>query len=324
MTEADHTVATVADTVRAVDIDADLDGRSVIAVVEVPATSANLGPGYDALGVALDVPMLAVAREPGPQRVTSHGLGAGELPTGEDNLVWRAVVAWCERVGAAVPDVSIDVHSAIPLERGMGSSSAAAVAGLALGRALVGGPGGNADVLELATQLEGHPDNAAAAIAGGLVACLPEGGFQRVTPDPGLVPVLLIPTTRQNTGHARGVLPVEVPLQVAAANGARAVATFAGLAGLLPLRADAMVDELHEPPRLAIMTMSGQLVAGLRDAGVPAALSGAGPSVLALLDDPSRLTLVTDVVDAVDGAVEVLVARWNLAGARVLRAPVPA
>ncbi|WP_108667641.1 homoserine kinase [Euzebya rosea] len=324
MTEADHTVAMVADTVRAVDLDADLDGRSVVAAVEVPATSANLGPGYDALGVALDVPLLAIARAPGPERVTSHGLGAGELPTGEGNLVWRAVVAWCERVGADVPDVSIDVHSAIPLERGMGSSSAAAVAGLVLARALVGGPGGNADVLELATALEGHPDNAAAAIAGGLVACLPDGGFQRVTPDTGLIPVLLIPTTRQNTGHARGVLPVEVPLAVAAANGARAVATFAGLAGLVPLQAAAMVDELHEPPRLAIMTTSGQLVGRLREAGVPAALSGAGPSVLAVLDHPSQLRVVADAVDAVDGAVEVLETTWNLAGARVHRAPVPA
>ncbi|CAN5195434.1 homoserine kinase [soil metagenome] len=291
--------------------------------VSVPATSANLGPGYDSFGVALDIPLVAVSVTRGEQRVTARGLGAGELPTGDENLVWRAVEAWCAFAGTQVPDVSILVDSAIPLERGMGSSSAAAVAGLLLGRALTGGRAATAEqVLALATELEGHPDNAAAAIAGGLVACDPDGGFVRVTPSEGLRPVVLVPTQRQATSEARAALPVDIPLRVAAANGGRAAATFAGLAGLIPLRAVDMTDQLHEPARLGLMPTSQRLVDGLRDAGLPCALSGAGPSVLVVLPshDQPAVDRLRDLVGELledPSAVEVVPTAWHLAGADV-------
>lgn len=295
------------------------------AAVRVPATSANLGPGYDALGVALDVPMLVAAGPRTAERVTSLGAGEGELPTGDDNLVWRAVLAWCDHTGAAVPDVSLTVRSPIPLERGMGSSSAAAVAGLVLARELVGGDGGTSAVLGLATELEGHPDNAAAAILGGLVLCLPDGQVRRATPDGGLRPVLLVPATRQSTDEARAALPAAVPLAEAAANGARVAATFAGLSGLVPLDPATMTDVLHEPTRLGLMPVSGALVAGLRAAGVPAALSGAGPAVLAVV--PARdadavagvRAIADDVAAGLAVEVEVVASAWDLSGAR----PVP-
>lgn len=300
--------------------------------VAVPATSANLGPGYDSFGVALDIPLVAVVVPREERRIIARGLGGAELPSGEDNLVWQALRLWCQRTGTTPPDVSITVDSAIPLQRGLGSSSAAAVAGLLLGRALCGsgraggsGAGGvtsTLDLLAMATSLEGHPDNAAAALVGGLVACDGDGGYVRVTPTAGLRPVVLVPTQRQSTGEARSALPALVELGVAARNGALAATTFAALAGLVPLRAAHMVDALHEPHRLELMPTSSALIGALRAAGTPCALSGAGPSVLAVLPshDDAALSALLEVVGAVtpaDGEVEVVPTNWHLAGATV-------
>jgi homoserine kinase len=269
-------------------------GASV--AVQVPATSANLGPGFDALGIALDVHLVAraVPRAGGDVRVTSLGEGEGELPDDERNLAWRALVAYCGRVGQPVPDTSLELRSAIPLERGMGSSAAAAVAGAALGRALTGA-GTDADVIGVATDLEGHPDNAAPAVLGGLVVCS-DGRFVRLDPSDALQPVLCIPTARQATGEARALLPASVPLAEAAANGARVALVVAGLCGAAAFDPRAMTDVLHEPARLAAMAGSGALVAALRAAGVGACLSGAGPSVLAVIprDDPAALAAVRE------------------------------
>ncbi len=295
----------------------------LIVGVSVPATSANLGPGYDSFGLALAVPLVVVAGARQERRVVAVGQGADELPPGEDNLVWQGVLAWCAHAGKAVPDVSVKVDSAIPLQRGMGSSSAAAVAGLFLGRALTGGTATTEQMLGLATDLEGHADNAAAAIAGGLVACTPDGRLRRVTPSPALRPVLIVPSLRQSTNEARGVLPQQVSLAVAAANGARAAATFAGLAGLIPLDARDMVDALHEPARLPRMPDSQAVIESLRTAGVACALSGSGPTVLAVVGahDPEAVQQVRDIVAQTltdqAGDVEILAVAWDLAGTTV-------
>ncbi|MGI9017440.1 MAG: homoserine kinase [Euzebya sp.] len=290
--------------------------------VSVPATSANLGPGYDSFGVALDVPLVAVVLPRGDHRIIAHGEGAAELSTGDDNLVWRAVKAWCVFAGTSIPEISVQVDTAIPLERGMGSSSAAAVAGLLLGRALTGGQATIQQMLGLATDLEGHADNAAAALVGGLVACTPDGRFVRVTPSSALRPVLLVPHQRQSTTQSRAGLPRQVSLAAAAANLAHAATTFAGLAGLIPLTAGDMVDVLHEPVRLQVMPSSQALLNTLRGAGIPTALSGAGPSIVAVIG--ARDTAAVDTVrtlasNAVPqaGAVEVIPASWDLAGATV-------
>lgn len=290
--------------------------------VSVPATSANLGPGYDSFGVALDIPLVAACGARQDQRVVARGEGAGELPDGDDNLVWRAVLAWCGFAGTAPPDVSIHVDSAIPLERGLGSSSAAAVAGLLLGRALTGGSATITQLLGLATDLEGHADNAAAALVGGLVACTPDGLFDRFEPSPALRPIALVPTQRQSTAVARAALPTQVSLGAAAANIAHATSTFAGLTGLVPLRTAAMVDLLHEPVRLPLMPTSRALVEGLRAADVPAALSGAGPTVLAVIPDSdadvaARVRHVVRQVAVQPDQLEVVTTAWQLGGATV-------
>lgn len=281
--------------------------------VVVPASSANLGPGFDALAVALDVRLEVRTAPRGSERVTTRGEGAGELPTDDRNLVWRALATCCEHVGAEVPDVSLVVDSAIPLERGMGSSAAAAVAGLVLGRALCAARLGAHELIELASSLEGHPDNAAAAVLGGVVLCRP-GRVARLEPTGELRPVVCVPDTRQSTEAARGLLPADVPLADAAANGARVAAVLAGLTGATPLDVEAMTDVLHEPARFDAMPATGRLVEALRAAGVPACLSGAGPSVLAVV--PARAEAPVDRLrDLAGDGWTVLAAGWDRAGA---------
>lgn len=251
--------------------------------VEVPASSANLGPGFDALAVALDLRLAVWTAERGQMRVETEGEGRHELPSGDDNLIWRALAAYCAWVGAAVPDISLRVRNPIPLARGLGSSAAAAAAGVALGRALTGAGGRDTDLVGLVAELEGHADNAAAAVLGGLCVVL-DGAPVRTEPTDALRPVLCIPQARQSTAEARALLPASVSLADAAGNGARAALVLAGLSGTVAWYPHAMRDVLHEPARFAAMPDSGALVNDLRAAGVAACLSGAGPSVLAVVD----------------------------------------
>jgi homoserine kinase len=281
--------------------------------VQVPASSANLGPGYDAFAVALDVHLVAWTVEPGEGRVQPEGEGADELPTDERNLVWRAFVAYCEWAGVPTPEVSLRTRNPIPLERGMGSSSAAAVAGVALGRAVTGAGGSDRDLVALAAAFEGHADNAAAAVLGGLCVVV-DGHPRRLEPSDALRPVLCVPRVRQSTDEARGLLPTSLPVAQAAANAARAAVTLAGLCGATAFDPAAMTDVLHEPARLAAMPGSGALVASLRADGIGACLSGAGPTVLAVV--PAGDSGAVEAVRRRAGSeFEVLDVRWDRAGA---------
>lgn len=282
--------------------------------VEVPASSANLGPGFDALAVALDLRLAVWTAEPGEARVLTEGEGADEVPTGDDNLIWRALAAYCDGAGVGVPEVSLRVRNPIPLARGMGSSAAATVAGLALGRALTGAGGRDEDLVALAAQLEGHADNAAAAVLGGLCVVV-DGVPHRLEPTDALRPVLCIPATRQSTAEARGLVPATIGVPEAAANGARAALVLAGLSGATAWQPEAMRDVLHEPARLAAMARSGALVACLRGQGVAACLSGAGPSVLAVVSSARDGQEVAAVREAVDEGWTVMPLRWDRAGA---------
>lgn len=286
--------------------------------VEVPASSANLGPGFDVLAAALDVTLTVFVAPREKRRVMAEGLGADELPTDDSNLVWRGLIAYCEQFGADAPDISLRSHNDIPLERGMGSSAAAAVAGAALGRVLLDAGGTDDDLIDLAAQMEGHPDNAAAAVLGGLVVCA-DGKARRLEPAPTLRPVICIPDKRQSTSAARGVLPKQVALADAAGNAGRVATVTAGLAGHIAWDPAVMHDVLHEPARFAVMPQSGDLVAALRAAGIGACLSGAGPSVLAILptDEPDR----TDIVRAHAGdGWTVRPVDWHRRGAAKVKA----
>jgi homoserine kinase len=261
--------------------------------VRVPATSANLGPGFDALGLALALHDEVTARiDRDVVRVTVRGEGAGVLPDGEAHLVAASALAAFERLGGRPTGLVLDCVNAIPQARGLGSSSAAIVAGILTARALVEqGDRGLTDtnVLRLASEIEGHPDNVAACLLGGVtIAWDSVDGVRAVTltPAPSIKPVVFVPDEHGLTAHARAALPPTVPHADAAANTGRTALLVHALTAAPELLFDATEDRLHQPYRGPGMPATAQLLDKLRGAGVPAVLSGAGPSVLALVSDP--------------------------------------
>jgi len=275
-------------------------GRPV--VVQTPATSANLGPGFDAFGLALSLHDEVHAQVTGGGlRIEVAGVGERTARYGERHLVVRAMRAAFDVLGEQPPGIWLRCVNAIPHGFGLGSSAAAIVAGVLAARALISGstPEQLSDeaVLQLAATLEGHADNVAACLAGGLTIAWDAAGpgsvrCLRLDPLPELTPVLCVPTVPLATESARQVLPAVVPHADAAKNAARsallvAVLTGAGLAraGVTPdpsLLLDATQDFLHQPYRETSMRATAGLIGALREAGIPAVLSGAGPAALAL------------------------------------------
>lgn len=260
--------------------------------VEVPATSANLGPGFDSLGVALGYFDTLTASIADGIEVTVEGEGAGRLPDGDRHLVVRAMLAAFARAGVEVPGLRLHCMNRIPHSRGMGSSSAAIVGGLALARALLRDREALDDqaLLELANELEGHPDNVAPAIFGGFTISgqvhRGEGVHVWAVRSPlstDLSAVVFIPPTALSTKMARGLLPESVPHADAAANSGRAALLVAALNGALDYLHRATEDFLHQSYRSSAMSESYALMQQLRADGVPAVISGAGPTVLAFV-----------------------------------------
>ena len=277
----------------------------------VPATSANLGPGFDCFGLALDLwneVSIDTDAEPG---VAWEGEGADELPVDGTDMVSRAIAHAARAGGTPPPPLAIHGRNRIPLERGLGSSAAAAVAGIALADALVGLSLEREEVLELAGELEGHPDNAAAAIAGGLTLAF-GGGVIRLDPHPSLRPVVLVPEMRLPTGEARAALPETVPRADAVFNVAHAAAAVVALTSEPGLLAPAMDDRLHQAARLSLVPAVGVVFDRIRTSGTPVCVSGAGPSLLAFesdggaVEDPGegwrvlRLAVATSGVDVAE------------------------
>jgi homoserine kinase len=258
--------------------------------VRVPATSANLGPGFDSLGLALAHHDTVEAQViPGGLRVEVTGEGAGELPTDASHLVVRAMGAAFDALGERPSGLRLRCVNRIPHARGLGSSSAAIVAGLLAARALAVDGAARLDgtaVLALAAEIEGHPDNVAACLLGGLTIAWTQAGAGRATrlePVPGLRPVVYVPATEGLTAVARAALPGEVPHADAAFNAGRAALLVHALTAEPALLLAATEDRLHQRYRASGMPASAELVRDLRAAGVPAVVSGAGPSVLALI-----------------------------------------
>ena len=268
--------------------------------VRVPATSANLGPGFDVLGLALtlydDVVAEVLSVDVGDPEITVEGEGAGAVPLDEHHLVHRAMAAAFQAMGITPPRVRLHCRNEVPHGRGLGSSSAAIVSGLWVARALVAdGPDRWSDhaLFELAARIEGHPDNVAPAVFGGLtLAYEADAQFQVVRLDvrPDVEPVMLVPSHPMETEVARGLLPTSVSHADAVFNTARTALLVAALTGDLPLSTlvAASDDRLHQPYRTDAMPDTMAAVADLRAAGVPAVLSGAGPSVLALVGPGQR------------------------------------
>ena len=254
----------------------------------IPATSANLGPGFDALGLALALYNDVEAQESDGVTVIVEGEGAGQLPTGADNVVARGVRLAFDAAGRPFKGVALRCANRIPPARGLGSSAAAWVGGLVAGNALAGGPLTNDALLSLATRAEGHPDNVAAALLGGLtVSCPGEDGAVTAVSLPlpeHLVWVVLVPTITSSTAEARAVLPETVPRGDAIFNVQRVALLLAALQMRRPdALAKALDDRLHQPYRRALFPWMPAVAQAARRAGaLGCVLSGAGPALLAL------------------------------------------
>lgn len=263
----------------------------------VPATSANLGPGFDCLGLALELRDELTARVADAWRIDVEGEGAGRLPRDESHLVARAMRLAFEALGESPDGVHLECRNVVPHSRGLGSSSAAIVGGLAVARALVHDgevrlP--DAELLRLANRLEGHPDNVAPALYGGLVVSGQADGSvwaHRAALDPRIRVVCFVPADGVETHVARGLLPATLPYADAVANTARTALLVAALRDAPELLLRATEDFVHQRFRAPAMPESLTLVDALRADGVAAAVSGAGPTVLALhtTDDAEAL-----------------------------------
>ena len=303
---------------------AELDGRRV--TIEVPASSANLGAGYDCLGVALglfnrvEVEVRGWSR--GEIELTVDGEGADELAADRTNRCVQGIEAALREVRGELPDGvgwRVEMRNEIPLSRGLGSSAAATVAGLVAGNTLLGEPLTSADLLRLATEIEGHPDNAAAALLGGFtVSAVTDDTIEYLRFDAprDLRAVLFIPELRLSTREMRDALPAKVPLGDAVANIGRVAIGVAGIAmGRFDLLRVMTVDRIHEPYRAKAYPQLPRLVEAARGAGaIGACLSGAGSTVVAFSDS-------VRTISRIEGAFGAAAADTDLPGRVVVVSP---
>ena len=291
--------------------------RAGIIRVAAPATTANLGPGYDCLGMALDIwNTIEVEPQPGgtPPSVRVTGEGAGELENGPENLVYRSMEFLFRELGRSIPEVRVNCANEIPLARGLGSSAAAIAGGLAAANALSEGEFNSRELLEMAATIEGHPDNVAAAVMGGLQLVVTEESTLYTVPvavPASIHAVLFIPETRIATADARAVLPQELSVPDAVHNMARVALLVAGMATNHPeYLAVATQDRLHQPYRQPLFPAMKLLMKAAMDAGALGAfLSGSGSTVLALTDG-REMTVAYEMAEAarqasVEGTVKV-------------------
>lgn len=274
--------------------------------VRVPATSANLGPGFDCLALALQLYNDVVLRLEGSDvHVHIQGEGADTLPVGEQNLVATAALRAFDVLGYQATGLRIETVNRVPTGSGLGSSAAAVIAGLLGANALVDGSMGEADILALATEFEGHADNAAAALSGGLVAvrAMPDEILVRTLPITDFKACVVIPALDLPTSAMRDVLPAQLPLATAVINQASLVMLVEALRdGNHELLSAAAVDQLHEPYRLGrIRGATAAVRAGYQAGALAVVLSGAGPGLLAISVDKHEL-IGQAMVDAFDQA----------------------
>lgn len=275
-------------------------GRSV--AVRVPATSANLGPGFDTLGLALSVydELTVTARDEPGVHITVTGEGADDVPTDASHLVVRAMAYAFEAFGRELPGLELVAHNVIAHGRGMGSSGAAVVAGLLAAKGLLEGDVeiGDDALLRLATELEGHPDNVAPALFGGLtIAWMDDRGpqYKKLIVHRGVAPLVFVPDFTMSTQVARGLAPLQVTREDAVFNVSRSALLIAALTQSPELLLAATEDKLHQSYRAAAMPATDRLVRDLRAEGLAAVVSGAGPSVLVLADGPGQRLIAADI-----------------------------
>lgn len=264
--------------------------------VRVPASTANLGPGFDCLGMALGLyDEIVVRTTDSGLDIRVEGEGADDVPWGPTHLVVRAIERGLESLGVWADGLDVVCRNVIPHSRGLGSSASAVVGGLAAGAGLAAkfDPELRLDderLVQLASEFEGHPDNAAASVLGGIVVSWtetdaePERTYRavRLRPAAALRPVVLIPQERSSTAHTRGLLPEQVPHGDAAFNVSRAALAVVALTERPDLLLPATEDRLHQTQRAPALPLTTAWIERLRAAGIAATVSGAGPTILAL------------------------------------------
>ena len=277
--------------------------------IRVPASCGNVGPGFDVLGLALDLWNTATFNLEGERwEIVVRGEGAGRLPTDASNLVLRAARRVWEALGEPVPaGLHVRCENGIPLQSGLGSSGAAALLGVLGGNAVLGNPLSRAEVFRLAAEVEGHPDNVAPSLYGGLTASVAVEGGWHVHPLPVAEAwqgrrwiAVVVPDVALSTAASRAVLPEAVPLADAVFNiGQSVLVTEAfrrGDAGLLAL---AFQDRLHQPYRLPLIPgAEAALAAALQAGAVAAGLSGAGPGLIAFAPQEDDATPIAEAMVA--------------------------
>jgi len=282
-------------------------GRSV--EVSVPATTANLGPGFDTLGMALTMGdrLSATVVEGTGITVEVHGVGEGEVPTDETNLIAKSLLHAFAAKGVMAPGLHLVAHNTIPHGRGLGSSGAAIVAGVMAAKGLLEGYESfdASELLAIATEMEGHPDNIAPSLFGGLtIAWMTDQGpkHKKLSVHRGVSLVVAVPQeASMSTQLARSLQPDTVPHQDAIFNLSRSALLIAALIQSPELLFEATEDKLHQTYRASAMQDTDDLLQKLRKQGFAAVVSGAGPSVLILCSDPSQRAEVAGIVESHGG-----------------------
>ena len=303
-------------------------GRTVH--VKVPATTANLGPGFDTRGMALALydELSATVVASGKSRVTVEGVGESSVPTDSSNLVLQSMAATFAHFGVDTPVVKLHCTNRIPHGSGMGSSGAAIVGGIMLAKGMLEGivEIDAQGLLNLATTLEGHPDNVAPALFGGLsIAWMTDAGPQhkKLTVHRGVSLLIAVPRDiTMSTKSARDLQPETVPHEDAVFNLSRSALLIAALIQSPELLHAATEDKLHQDYRAEAMPETNALVHRLRNEGFAAVVSGAGPSVLVLTDDPVERARAASIVDATtDTTWDCLMLAVDFKGATVVVLP---
>jgi homoserine kinase len=277
-------------------------GRSVL--VKVPATTANLGPGFDTLGLALSLydELIVTARTKPGATVQIEGVGVGEVPTDESNLVVRSIAYTFAAYGIELPGLDLVARNSIPHGRGLGSSGAAIVSGIMAARGLLEGivEIDSQGLLQLATALEGHPDNVAPALFGGLTIAwmTPDGPrHKKLIVHRGVSPLVAVPVESiMSTALARSLQPESVPHEDAVFNVSRSALLIAALIQSPELLLAATEDKLHQSYRASAMPETDSLIRMLREHDLAAVVSGAGPSILVLGSDPAQRLVASDLI----------------------------
>ncbi|MBH5317141.1 homoserine kinase [Paenibacillus sp. GSMTC-2017] len=269
-----------------------MNNRRVI--VKVPASTANLGPGFDSLGMALSLfAWIEMEKsDTGNTTFQLHGDGMDGLPTDKSNLIYKVAQLVFSEAEVEVPDLHISMYSEIPLTRGLGSSASAIIGALVAANALIGSPLSDDKLFQMATALEGHPDNVGASLFGGIVVSAWDGSeaqHVRIEPQESLETLVAIPAFQLSTEKARHALPTQISMADAVYNVGRTSLLVAALAsGELGLIRHAMKDRLHQPYRAALIPGMTEILERATDFGaLGAALSGAGPTLIAFVDAAS-------------------------------------